>query len=571
MARTVWRRPSTTLFVLAASTIAWAAPLSLAADSASLHERVDSLIGAAHAGPVAERTGDAEFARRVYLDLTGRIPPVAELRTFLAETAADKRASLVDRLLASHEYARHMQITFDCMWMERRGDKHVPAAEWQDYLRKSFALNKPLNQLIREILSADGTVPALRPAAKFYLDREAEPIQLTRDISRLFFGMDLQCTQCHDHPLLDDYKQNDFYGLFAFLNRSVLFTPKGQPAVLGEKAEGDANYKSVFDPETNHAAGPHLPRAAAIEEPRYADGQAYIVPPADGIRPVPKHSRREQLAALATDGANSAFNRNLANRLWAMLMGRGIVHPVGLHHAGNPPSHPALLDMLAAELVAMKFNTKAFLRELALSETYQRSSQAPESAEGAELPPDTFAVAAIKPLTAEQLTASMLEATGSSAARRAALESQLTADPRLHQILQADGKRAALHDSMLEQAAFDLVAANLGAFVALFAKAQPQSEGFEVTVHQALFLANAEPLRSWLRPGGGNLVERLISITDAELLAEELYLSILSRLPNGEEAAEAIELISSGSDDRPAAVAQLAWALLASAEFRLNH
>ena len=150
------------------------------------------------------------------------IPTSAEARAFLDDPSAYKRQKLIDRLLAGPEYARRMQEVFDAMLMERRDDTYVPAPEWQGFLRRAFADNLPYDQLVTEILSADGTDPTTRGAAKFYLDRLADPNLLTRDVGRMFLGRDFQCAQCHDHPLIDDYKQAHYYGIFAFLNRTTL-------------------------------------------------------------------------------------------------------------------------------------------------------------------------------------------------------------------------------------------------------------------------------------------------------------------------------------------------------------
>lgn len=167
-----------------------------------LHERIDALVESSTLGPIAAPASDADFLRRAYLDLNGTIPDAATARAFLDDPSPTKRQALVDRLLARPHFARHMANVFDVLLMERRPQRslpaaeyNVPAAEWQEYLRKSFADNKPLDQLAREILSADGADPSLRPAVKFYLDREADPNLLARDIGRLFFGRDLQCTR----------------------------------------------------------------------------------------------------------------------------------------------------------------------------------------------------------------------------------------------------------------------------------------------------------------------------------------------------------------------------------------
>src|SRR5262249_26271534 len=151
---------------------------------------------------------DAEFLRRVTLDLTGTIPTSAEARAFLADKAADRRVALIDRLLASPERARHMAHVFDAMLMERRVAKQVPAAQWHEYLRSSFAVNKAWDVLAKELLTGDGSDAKTRPALRFLLDRDGEPHLITRDVSRLMLGMNLQCAQCHDHPRIEDWKQD---------------------------------------------------------------------------------------------------------------------------------------------------------------------------------------------------------------------------------------------------------------------------------------------------------------------------------------------------------------------------
>ena len=345
-----------------------------------LHVRIDKVVESAHVGAPAPPADDAAFLRRITLDLTGTIPSADEARAFLDDTSSDKRAKAIDRLLASRGYVRHMARTFDVMLMERRRDKYVKTDPWRKYLVDSFAANKPYDQLAREILGADGVDPKMHPAAKFYLEREVEPNALTRDVGRMFFGMDLQCAQCHDHPRIGDYYQRDYYGLYAFLNRSYLFRPdKKKPAVLAEKAEGDVKFKSVFT-KAEGSTRPRLPGGVEISEPTFKKGEEYKVKPdkkKKTLRPIPRYSRLAQLARHATDGKNRAFNRNIVNRLWAHMMGRGLVEPVDLHHSKNPPLNPELLELLADAIVAMKYDVRGFLRELALTRAYQRSFEIP--------------------------------------------------------------------------------------------------------------------------------------------------------------------------------------------------
>jgi hypothetical protein len=526
--------------------------------AAALHERplrqiIDQEIGAALAAKgatPAARASDAEFLRRIYLDLTGTIPTLGEAKAFLDDKSPIKRQQLVDRLLNSPEYARQMQRVFDVVLMERRPAQHVAQAQWEEYLRDAFAANKPWDVLVREVLASDGADASLRPAARFYLDRGGEPNLLTRDVGRLFLGRDMQCAQCHDHPLVATYLQSDYFGLLAFFNRSFLFTPKDEPkaVVFAEKAEGDVSFKSVFVADaSDQPARPHLPGEREVEEPQFEKGAEYTVAPADGVRPVPKYSRRSQLPALLPRGETVAFRRNIANRLWALLMGRGLVHPLDMDHEGNPASHPVLLDLLGERCAAMGFDIKAFLRELALSEAYQRTSELPPGAEA--LPPESFAVAPLKPLSAEQLAMAALQASGIT-----------------------DVYRASLGPALNEATLNEKVAGNLAPFVGVFAgqAGQPEQD-FQATLEQTLFMANGGVLRSWIAPQAGNLADRLTRVNEPAAVADQLYLCVLSRPPAPEEVAELTACLQARAQDRPAAIQEWIWGLLASDEFRFNH
>ena len=392
-----------------------------------LHKRIDRIIEGASMGGTSVLATDADFVRRVYLDLTGRIPTSDQARSFLDDKSKDKRSKLIDALLKSPQFSIHMAKAFDVMLMERLGNKHVTSAEWETYLRSAFDTNKPFNRLAAEILGADGVDPKKRAPARFILDRDAEVNRVTRDVGRMFFGIDLQCAQCHNHPLIDDYLQSDYYGIYAFLSRSYLYkTKKMKKSVLAERPEGGVNFTSVFTKLQGEAAAPRLPGDLDIAEPTIAKDKMYIVKPAKNVRPVPRYSRRAQLASLVSKGTNQAFNKNISNRLWAMVMGRGLVEPVDLHHSANPSSHPQLTQILADEFAAMKYDVRSFLRELLLSRSYQRSI---------EMPSDLLAraqsaskqVAALKKVHAERDKASTkaLDAFNSADEKHSALVKEL--------------------------------------------------------------------------------------------------------------------------------------------------
>jgi hypothetical protein len=394
------------VFVCICSVLPSALPAA-SSKATPLHQSIDAQIAVGNyskqAAPICT---DAEFLRRVTLDLTGAIPTAAQTRTFLDDKSADKRARKIDALLASAEYARHMTYVVDSLLMDRRPDKHVTSAEWQKYLRESFAANKPYDVLVREILSADGADAKNRAPARFLLDRDAEPHQVTRDISRVFLGMNLTCCQCHDHPNVSQYKQDHYYGILAFLARTQVAADV-KPTALGEKADGDTTFTSVFDTaKVIHTASLRLPSGNAIAEPKSVKGKEYKVAPAKGVRPIPNFSRRAQLGPTVV--ASRQFARTTANRLWALMMGRGLIHPVEYDHAANPPSHPKLLDQLTDALITAKFDLRWMFRELALSATYQRASAWPTEKE-----PDAakYLTMSLKPLHAEQLAWSLMQAT----------------------------------------------------------------------------------------------------------------------------------------------------------------
>jgi hypothetical protein len=555
--------------------VAWMQPAATGAGAEPLHRRIDRTVEATLNGEPAAPATDAEFLRRVCLDLAGMIPSSAEARAFLDDPSPYKRMRLIDRLLDSPEYARRMQDVFDVMLMERRDDVNVLGADWRDFLRRAFALNVPYNRLVAQILDADGTDQETRAAAKFALDRQGDANLLARDVGRMFLGRDLQCAQCHDHPLIDDYKQAHYYGIYAFFSRTTVFTDPKTGLVLAEKAEGDVTYRSVFKKKVSHKTGPRVLDGPELAEPHVAQGAEYLLAPdkENKTRPIPRHSRRAILAKLVASGSLPEFDRNIANRLWAFLMGRGLVHPLDLHHGENPPAHPELLDLLAREFHAMDYDVKAFLRELALSRVYQRSSEPPSGGGTSEETGAALAVAPLKTLSPEQLAWSVMRGLGIvDQSRRRVRASLDDDDPKLRAILATDATRQALRLTLLEERVHDQLQGNVAPFVHQFAAAagQPQNVS-DPTVHQALFLSNGHHIQAWLAPSEGSLIARLEAQADASAIAEELYLSIYSRRPTEEERTEAGRYLAQRGTARVPALQEMAWALLASTEFRFSH
>jgi hypothetical protein len=182
-----------------------------------LHVQIDKLIEAKTEVPISPAADDAELLRRVYLDLAGRIPTVAEATAFLADKTEGRQAKLISQLLRGPDYPRRMQEHFHVMLMERRGEN----PEWSKFLRAAFEQNKPWHLMARAILNPDADKEELRGAAFFVTQRLVKegamaPVDvpgLTRDVGRLFAGVDLQCAQCHDHLTIEHYHQQHFQGL----------------------------------------------------------------------------------------------------------------------------------------------------------------------------------------------------------------------------------------------------------------------------------------------------------------------------------------------------------------------
>lgn len=519
-------------------------PTSIA-EERSLPDRIDQLVAAGFAGqqsaPIAQ---DAEFLRRIWLDLAGRIPGADETRHFLDDPDPGKRVRMIDQLLAAPSYAQRMQELFHVVLMERRGDNE----KWKHYLLAAFEQNKPWDQMVRELLNPDHQDEARHGAAFFYAKRiEANgqnPIDhpgLTRDVSRLFLGADLQCAQCHNHLSIDDYQQRDFQGLYSvYLNLAV---KKGLdvPAVTEKPMQKKLEFVSVFDP-TQNETGPRVPFGSEIPIPEQPqDGQPVSV-----------------LALLAEEFPKTQhvlFSKNIANRLWFVMMGRGLVHPLDLHHSGNPASHPELLDLLASEFVAHQYDIKWMLKQLALTQTYQRSSRYPPDAvetdntadavNPEDMPPHSYLLANEKRMLAEQLLHSTLIATGNF--------------ERLQQPA-ADGQpNAELLDLTTR-------------YVAAFANEPREPEDqINPTVKGALFSLNDNMVLQMLSQQPGNLMDRLLTMTSEDAVADEIYLSVVTRRPSEEERSELAAWLKQHDDRRENAIAMWAWSLLTSMEFVVNH
>ena len=558
-------------------------------------EQIDRIIDAAHLRDGVRPAGvadDAEFLRRVYLDLAGVVPTAVQADAFCGDSAEGKRRRLVDRLLAAPTFSLQMSRVFDAMLVERRvatiKSYDFKPAEWQDWLATAFRGNMSWDRLAAAMLQSDGTSDTEAAAARFYLVRDVEPHLLARDIGRLFLGRDLQCAQCHDDPRIKTYRQADYYGLYAFVSRLKHFRDdKKKLNFVTEKANGDVSFTSAFSGamgETN----PRLPGGEMIADPPVAKGKEYSVKPEKGQMGIPTYSRRLQLAQRLPRKQTTGFSRNIANRLWALMLGRGLVHPLDMHHPDNPPSHPELLKSLTERFEQTGFDIRGLLREIALTRAYQRSSRLPDEVDPKRPPdPSEFAVAALRPLTAEQMGWSVLQVTGRLPSRierfdrklREAADKQKTGNTP-EKAEETDTQKAGNSERrpddrnwQAHRQAYRELARELSSLLTVFSRLPGQPDnGFQPSVDQALFLLNSEQMVKFTKDFP--LLDRLTKLADQpDELATRLYLSVLSRRPAVEERQEVARLLegTENRDQRREVIRRITWGLLVSAEFRLNH
>jgi len=522
-----------------------------------LHQSIDRLISARAQGVTAPTSDDSEFFRRVNLDFSGTIPKASEVRAFLENKSPDKRTKLIDQLLAGDTFATHWTDRLTVMLLERQNLGKITEEEWRGYLTKTLKSKPKWDVMAREMIAATGKGET-RPAMKFL--GAANHHEMTEGIAQLFLGMDLKCAKCHDHPSVDDWKQAHYWGLFTYLNQTKQGTnSKDKQTYLVEGVTTKkVEFQSVFEIEKKNT-GPRLPGGKEIEIPTFEKGQEFEEPASDGLPAVPKFRPRELLARDLTAKDNTYFARNSVNRFWFLMMGRGLVHPLDEVHSKNPPSHPTLLDLLAKEFVAHGFDMKWLLREIALSESYQRSSRLPAKPKSVKAA--SYRTAHPKALTPEQLLNAVLKATGNLEKVRA-----MKVNPDAEKF---DRKGYFTGTNLNLPPSLDEIRA---VFVQTYGNPPGEAEvDFMPGLNKSLFLMNDKLIVHWLKPRDGNLIERLTKMKTAEAIAEELYLSVLARFPTEDEKTTTNNYLKQNEQRPEGALGDLAWALLNSAEFRLNH
>jgi hypothetical protein len=462
---------------------------------------------------------DAEFFRRVHLDVIGTLPTAAEARRFLADRRPDKRARLIDELLRRREFADYWALRWaDLLRVDRAslGAKHAYA--YYRWLRDAFAAGRPFDELARELVTAEGPLDDTAPAA-FY-KAAPQPGTAASSLAQVFLGVRIACAQCHHHPY-DRWTQDDYYGMQAFFAPVHLQgTPDGEALV----ADGPA---AARNPRTSEDVCAHALGESAPKRPAAGD-------------------RRVALADWLTRPGNPFFARNLANRVWASLMGRGLVEPVDDVRATNPPTNPELLHGLAKYLVENKYDLRALVRVIASSRAYQLSSRPNATNERDE---QNYSRARLRRVPAEVLLDMVSQATGV---------------PERFEGVPPGTRAIQLWDSKVRHY-FLKVYGRPERVTACECERQE-----EPSVAQVLHLMNSSPTQARLAHEGGR-VARLVrqGLADGALV-EELYLTFYSRLPAEDERKMAVEYLAKAHDRRRAAE-DLAWGLLNSLEFVFNH
>jgi hypothetical protein len=474
----------------------------------------------------AAPTSDQEFVRRVYLDLTGRIPIVSEVYEFLDDTHAGRRERLVDDLLERRDHATHLAAVWRGMLLPDGVDLSPlgGAAQFDAWLADRFGENLPYDQLVRQLLLAEGRVSESGPLL-FYAALRLNPEEIAAKTSRAFLGMRMECAQCHDHPF-DQITQDAFWGYAAFF--AQISRPRG-------KMEMTSPVMRVHDIPSGEVM---LPDTEVVVKPRLPGAEADLPEPAGDS------SRRQQLVAWLSSADNGHFSRATVNRVWEHLFGRGLVSPVDDMRPDNPPICPELLDLLSRDFAASGFDLRRLLRALVLSDAYQLSSQADADEPSQAL---CFARMNLKSFTADQLYDCIAVAT-----RNEAMITSGTGESSL-----------ARFENPTRQA-----------FIEQFRAPPGERTDYQAGIPQALALMHGKLVDGATDLSTSGLLKSLEApFFSDEQRVETLFLATLSRQPEPHEREQMLAHVRAAKtpDDKSRALGDVLWALLNSGEFTFNH
>lgn len=465
---------------------------------------------------------DAEFIRRIYIDLLGVLPSPAEVRLFVSSAAPNKRAYLIDQVLERPEYADLQALIWaDRLRSDSRFHRVGGVRSYYRWLREEFAANRPLDKFARALLTATGA-NFTAGAANYWgnYDKISTPVEVAIQTGQVFLGVRIGCAQCHNHPF-ERWTQNDFYSLAAVFSQVVEFHTKNSQ-----------EFELRIEPSRTQIH-PVSKRPAA---PRYLGGGA--------IDPEPGSDRRAPFAEWLTAKENPFFARAMANLIWRNLMGRGIVQPVDDIRDTNPPTHPELLAALARELAERHFDQKHLIRLIANSRTYQHSSRANAAN---RLDFKYYSRAYPKRLMSEVYMDLIAQVTG--------VPDSFKDWPEAKRAVQ-------LPDNRYNSYFLDVFQRNNRLVIC--------DREENVTVSQALHSVNGTDIQAKLAAGDGRLAQWLQSgKSDSEVL-EEMFLASLSRRPSPAEKDRLLTRLGAAKSKREV-FEDVLWAMVSSKEFVFNH
>jgi len=501
---------------------------------------IDARLQRAGVSP-APSADDANLLRRTTLDLAGRIPTAGEARAFVASSDSGKRQQLVGRLMASPAFNRQQTAEFDALLMD--GTK----SSIKEYLAKAFRENFSWDRMFRDMIVGEPDDAKQQGAIRFVASRAKDQDKLTVDTSVLFFGVNVSCAKCHDHPLVADWKQDHYYGMLSFFSRTF---EVGE--FFGEREYGKVNFKTVAG-DSKDAKLMFL-TGTVVEEPqsdepndkskreekqRIEELKKKKEPP-----PPPSYSRRSALVdAALKDEQSEFFSRAIVNHVWNRFFGRGLVNPVDQMHSENTASHPDLLAWLARDMRTSGYDLRRLIRGIVTSQAYARSSRW-DSAD--KRPNDSlFAVALVRPLKPWQYGTSLLIASQNP-----------------------DNLPADLSPEDLDKRMESLESAGRG----LCSQFEVPTADFQVGVDEALLFSNGQKVAGeLLRDGQDRLLAKLADCPDDKSAAETAIWNVFARPPAAEEVQGMTAFLSQRTDRAAEARKQFIWALLTSGECRFNY
>lgn len=479
--------------------------------------------------PPSGQADDHAFIRRAFLDAAGMLPTRAEVEAFLTDTSPDRRAALVDRLLARDEFVDYWTYRWsDLLLVSSRSLGPANVRAFYGWIRGHVAANTPWDRFVYELATATGRTTD-NGATNYYLIHR-NPTDIAENFTQAFLGLTLTCARCHNHPM-EKWTQNDYYG-FANLFARVSMKEeadgggKGDTATILSAAAGD-----VFHPRTGVA----MP-------PRPLDGAA--------MAPGSREDRRAYLATWLTSPDNRQFARTLVNRVWGAFFGRGLVHPVDDLRETNPASNEPLLEALTTHIIENGYDVRGLIRLIMTSAAYQRSS---EPRPGNEADDRFFARYLTRRLPAEV----MLDAF-----------SQVTGVPETFEGYPPGTRALELPDTRVSSYFLDV----FGRPARVITSAAERMQ--DPTLPQALHTINGETLNRKLMADEG-IIARLVAggRSNAEVI-DELYWTALSRPPTAAERERLLAVLAPDTAEpaeRRRSLEDLGWAVLTSTEFLFNH